>query len=748
MSRPTAVPIRLLRMPLREQQDVVTCRQRARKIAQMVGIDSAEQVKIATAVSEITRNAVEYATGGAAEFALDLADPSFIITITDQGPGIAKLDEILAGVYKSPTGLGCGITGARKLMDVMDVTTGANGTVVKLVKRLRGNGAKPVTAADARRIGEELARGEPSNPLEELATQNRELVRALEELQAQKDALESRTSELGMMTSELAETNRGVLALYDELDSLHRLSRVISAQLDLESLLSAIVQATTELCSAEMGVYLYSPDEEGRFRAAISAGNLQDLGSCLIGARASELFGSEEMPTDVLRVGDLAALEQKIPAAAECALRSYLAVPVYRADARLLGVIAFGHREANKFSERTERILGAIAMQAAVGMENARLFTSLQSASAAKDHFLATLSHELRTPLNPIFLILSELVSDPRLSRDQKEQIEIVQRNLHLEARLIDDLLDMTKIVQGKIHLRSELVDIHQIVLAAIETCVPHNGEKQIEVNSTLKAERHHSRGDSARLQQVLWNLLNNAMKFTPDRGRIALTTENPPNTDCIRIRVTDTGRGIEPPMLKRIFYAFEQGDAGGVSEFGGLGLGLAICKNIVDAHGGEISAWSEGRDHGATFTLDLPLAPAPTTAPPKAAHAAFAPTPTRLRILLVDDHADTLSVLKRVLTRRGHEVFAANSAAAALEVASAQEIDLLISDIGLPDRSGLELMAELSRDRGIRGIALSGYGAEGDLERSRAAGFFGHLTKPVEIPALEKLIAEVSGQS
>ncbi len=746
MSRSNAAPIRLLRMPLQEQQDVVTCRQRARKIAQMVGIESAEQVRIATAVSEIARNALEYARGGAAEFALDLSGPSFIITITDEGPGIAKLDDILAGVYESPTGLGCGITGARKLMDVMDITTGANGTTVKLVKRLRSNGGKTITAADARRIGEELVRGESSNPMEELAMQNRELIRALEEVQAQKEALESRTSELGMMTSELAETNRGVLALYDELDSLHRLSRVISAQLDLESLLGAIVQATTELCSAEMGAYLYSPDEEGRFRAEISAGTLQELGSCFTGVSARELFGTEDTPTDVLRIGDLVTSAQKIPAAAECALRSYLAVPVYRADGTLLGVIAFGHRAANKFSERNERILGAIAMQAAVGMENARLFTSLQSASAAKDHFLATLSHELRTPLNPIFLILSELAADSHLTREHKEQIQIIQRNLHLEARLIDDLLDMTKIVRGKVHLRSELVDIHQIVLAAIETCVPHNSEKQVEVSSALRAERHHSRGDSARLQQVLWNLLNNAMKFTPSGGRITLTTENPPNTDCIRIQVTDTGRGIEPPMLKRIFYAFEQGDAGGVSEFGGLGLGLAICKNIVDAHKGEITAWSEGRDRGATFTLDLPLTAVPAAAPAKTPRAASAQSPAQLRILLVDDHADTLAVLKRVLTRRGHEVFAADSAAAALELASRQEVDLLISDIGLPDRSGLELMAELSRSRGIRGIALSGYGAEGDLERSRIAGFIGHLTKPVEIPALEQLIAEVSG--
>jgi signal transduction histidine kinase/ActR/RegA family two-component response regulator len=416
---------------------------------------------------------------------------------------------------------------------------------------------------------------------------------------------------------------------------------------------------------------------------------------------------------------------------------------VIRADATLLGVIAFGHRAPQKFSERNERILGAVALQAAVGMENARLYTSLQSASAAKDHFLATLSHELRTPLNPIFLILSEFASDPRLPGDMLEQLRVVQRNLDLEARLIDDLLDMTRIVQGKIHLRSEQVDMHDVVRAAIATCMPSNSDRHIQFASHLRANRHHVSGDSSRLQQVLWNLLNNAIKFTPDGGSVSLTTENPPDSECIRIRVSDSGRGIDSRMLKRIFYAFDQGDVSEGSGYGGLGLGLAISKNIVDAHRGEITAHSAGRDQGATFTLELPLT---TVEPPSASKIEFpasAAPVARLRILLVEDHADTLLVLQRVLARRGHEVFPATSAASAMEVAGRQTVDLLISDIGLPDRSGLELMAELSQARGIRGIALSGYGAEADIERSRAAGFFGHLTKPVEIPALERLIAE-----
>jgi len=732
-------------MPLREQQDVVLCRQRARAIASMVGVESTEQVRIATAVSEIARNAVEYGQGGVAEFALDIPDSTFLITVSDLGPGIAQLKEILAGTYQSSTGLGCGMIGARRLMDGMDVQTSPKGTTVRLVKRLRSVPSRPITAADVARVSAQLARLEPSKPLQELALQNRELIGALQELQAQKEELERRTEDLGQMAGELAETNRGVLALYDELDSLHRLSRVISAQLDLESLLTAITQATTDLCGAEMGVFLYGLDSDGRFRSHVAAGHLQDLAHRFDSSSGPELFGADDVSSDVLRIGDLAAERRVVRTAVECALRSYLAVPVFRADGTLLGVIAFGHRVAHKFSERNERILGAVALQAAVGMENARLYTSLQSASAAKDHFLATLSHELRTPLNPIFLILSELASDQRLPGDVQEQLRIVQRNLDLEARLIDDLLDMTRIVQGKIHLRSEPVDMHEVVRAAIDTCMPQHHEKRIHFTSNLNAARHQVCGDSTRLQQVLWNLLNNAVKFTPEGGRVSLTTENPEGHDCIRIRVSDTGRGIDSPMLKRIFYAFEQGDVGEISGYGGLGLGLAISKNIVDAHKGEISADSAGRDRGSTFTLELPLtvlqAPRISHNGPPAAAAAPA---AGLRILLVDDHADTLSVLKRVLTRRGYEVFPAATAASALEIAADRTFDLLISDIGLPDGSGLELMAELSKTHGLRGIALSGYGAQADIERSREAGFIGHLTKPVEIPALEGLIAQV----
>jgi signal transduction histidine kinase/ActR/RegA family two-component response regulator len=730
MSRSSQEPARLLRMILRNQQEVVLCRQRARTIAMLLGFEPTDQVRLATAVSEIARNAVEYGLGGTAEFLVDLTHGTFITVIRDEGPGIQQLDRILSGDYISRGGLGCGITGARRLMDRMEINTSSGGTLVRMEKQVSTPKARNLRPQDIARLTDELARTQPPDPITQLRNEQ----------------LDKRNQELGNLTDELAETNRGVLALYDELDSLHRLSRVISAQLDLDSLLRAIIEATAELCGAELGVFLYSPGADLRFRNAAVAGPLESLGRQFEGRNAGDLFGPGELPREVLRVDDLGAESEVMPFLSTTQLRSYLAVPVLSAEGTLMAVMAYGHRASGKFTERNERILGAAALQAAVGMENARLYTSVQNASAAKDHFLAMLSHELRTPLNPTFLLLAEMLRDPRLPAEFRADMQMVQRNLRLEARLIDDLLDMTKIVQGKIFLAPQTIDLHEIAKAAMETCSPADPDKTLMVSMDLLARDHVVTGDPTRLQQVFWNLLNNAVKFTPSGGRIVLRTSNPEGRNAIRVEVCDTGRGIEPSLLERIFQAFDQGETSGVPEFGGLGLGLAISRHIVDAHHGTINAISAGRDAGATFIVELPLAPVaarPAPQAPASASATSSLLPTA-RVLLVDDHPDTLSVLERVLRRRGHAVFSAADAASAIAIADRETLDLLISDIGLPDRSGLELMKELRQRHGIAGIALSGYGTEADLDRSRDAGFLGHLIKPIDVLELEELLGRV----
>jgi signal transduction histidine kinase len=751
MSRSTPSGFRLLRMPLQRQQDVVLCRQRARVIAEALGVEGLEQVRVATAVSEIARNAVEYAGGGTAEFELELSPPKIRITIRDQGQGIPQLEEILAGRYVSPTGLGRGIIGARLLMDGMEIDATPKGTVVELEKGVRGRRA--LDRADVQKVADLLAKTVVADPMEEMALQNRDLAQALEEVQRQRRALELRTIELEQLSDELSETNRGVLALYDELDSLHRLGRVIAGQLDLDSLIHAITEATTELGGAELGAFFQRTQDTFVCHTAI--GPLSDLAESFNHAGFAGFFGAEEPPEGVLRIDDLATGGAENLIAKGLSLLSYLAVPVFDSAGGVRAIMIFGHRGRERFSERNERILGAVAAQAAVGMENARLYTSAQAANAAKDHFLAMLSHELRTPLNPVFILLSELRGDAALPASVREDLTTIQRNLDLEARLIDDLLDMTRIVRGKISLRTEIADIHELLQRTAETCLAAGAMKKVQVEFELGAAHRFVSGDKTRLQQVFWNLLNNSIKFTPEGGRVVIRSRNSESADAIAIEFTDTGRGIPPAMISRIFRPFEQGDLGEAARLGGLGLGLTIAQAIVHAHQGEIEARSEGSGQGSTFTIRLraapPEAPAPVAVPASKGDAPppkiDAPPSARWRILLVDDHVDTLETLGRILVRRGHTVFTARDASTAVAIAAAEPLHFLVSDIGLPDRSGLELIREIRAIQNVQGIALSGFGAAADIDQSQAAGYFGHLIKPIDVSELLTLLTQAASQ-
>jgi signal transduction histidine kinase len=743
MSRPSSAAVRLLRMPLRSQQDVVSCRQRARLIVGGLGIEGLEQVRIATAVSEIARNAVEYAKDGMAEFFLETSPPALIVAISDRGKGIPNLAVILEGRYQSPTGLGRGLVGAHRLMDKVDVETSESGTSVFLEKKLTGR--RRIETGDLQKITDLLARTTAVDPAEELANQNRDLSQALEEVQKQKAELEERARVLEQMSTELAETNRGVLALYDELDSLHRLGSVIASQLDLASLVRAITDATTELSNSEFGAFFHrlAPDDE-TFQCHTSAGALHELARRFDQVTVADLFGTADVADGVLRIDDLMDEPESQLIARGLSLRSYLSAPIFDAAGMLRAVMIFGHRLPHRFTERNERIMSAVTSQAAVGMENARLYTSVQAANAAKDHFLATLSHELRTPLNPIFMLLSELKSDPSISARVRDDLAIIQRNLDLEARLIDDLLDVTRIVKGKFTLRSECTDVHDLLRRTAVMCLANSAQKTIRVDLRPLAEKHHVNADSARLQQVFWNLLNNAIKFTPVGGEISIATMNLAEGAELQVEFTDTGRGIPTEMIERIFRPFEQGDVAGLGEFGGLGLGLTIAQGIVAAHGGKLQARSEGLGRGATFAVLLSTtAPLPAVSTDPAAEASTGGK--KLRILVVDDHADTLATMERILARRGHTVFIARDAESALTIVSSEPLDFLISDIGLPDRSGLALMQEVLQIKNLKGVALSGYGAEEDLARSREAGFSGHLTKPISIEDLFALIASES---
>ena len=363
--------------------------------------------------------------------------------------------------------------------------------------------------------------------------------------------------------------------------------------------------------------------------------------------------------------------------------------------------------------------------------------SAVEAANRTKDNFLAMLTHELRTPLTPVLAALDMLEREPGSSQDAKSALAMARRNVELEGQLIDDLLDLTRIAKHKLQLKFDSLDAHEIIANVAEICRAEADARQLHLQLHLRAGAHYVSADTAKFQQIIWNLLKNAIKFTPAHGDITISSTNP-EPQLLAISVRDTGVGIDSEIMELIFNPFEQGERSFQQRYGGLGLGLAISKSLAQAHGGTLTAKSEGRDRGSTFVLSMH-----TVSPAKTA-ATKSPEPTAirpLRILLVEDHQDTCAALEKLLIRRGHLVAATHSMRSAMETAARNQFDLLISDIALPDGNGAELMTYLRAISGMRGIAISGFGMNGDIERSLEAGFAEHLIKPVKMENLEAAI-------
>jgi PAS domain S-box-containing protein len=365
-----------------------------------------------------------------------------------------------------------------------------------------------------------------------------------------------------------------------------------------------------------------------------------------------------------------------------------------------------------------------------------------EQANQAKDDFLASLSHELRTPLMPAMLAASYLAEHQGLSPEFREEVETILRNVRLEAQLIDDLLDVTRITRGKIEVHHEVADVHRLVQNALEIVRNDISKKQIALTIDLAAAHHVIWADPVRIQQVFWNLMNNAVKFTPEKGRISIRSLNEGKRFIFAIK--DTGIGIEPEVQARIFEPFHQGERSITRRFGGLGLGLTISKTLLDLHGGLISVESKGKNQGTTFRVFLELLPEPIAASADGTNKTMSVS-KKLRLLLVDDHSDTRVVLSRLLSKSGHEVVTADSAQNALQILNGHRFDALISDIGLPETSGYELVREAKRRQPLKGIALSGHGMDEDVRRSVDAGFDHHLTKPINFQELESVLEKIS---
>src|SRR6476661_995575 len=551
--------------------------------------------------------------------------------------------------------------------------------------------------------------------------------------------------------------------------NLTRFTRMLQGQRDLLTVGKLILSELAPLVSAHQGVLyiMNSSDEEPELKLLASyAGRNGDgvktqfkLGETMVGQAALEKRSIllTNVPTDYVKVSSGLGESQPmnivvLPILFEGEVKAVMELSsldrfnsTHQAFLEQLTEsigIVLNTIEANTRTENLLKQSQSLASELQKGQQelqktNQELQEKARS-NLAKDQFLAMLSHELRTPLTPVIASALELEGEQALPENIHESLHMIRRNVELEARLIDDLLDLTRISKGKVQLNFEVVDAHSLLHNALEIYQSEIGRKQLTLRLDLAAQKVHLRADPARLQQIFWNLINNAVKFTPKDGQIHISTGND-SDEQLHVEIADTGLGIEPETLPKIFDAFEQGIR---TQFGGLGLGLAISKTLVEAHKGSIRADSAGRNKGSKFRLAFPTCEKPDRdAVPTVRRQAS--QRQSMRILLVEDHEDTNRSLTNLLRRRGYYVQSATSLQSALELNAKEEFDVLISDLGLPDGSGIELMQKLSSTRPLVGIALTGFGMEEDIRKTREAGFKHHLVKPIDLTKLDQLIQQ-----
>ncbi len=554
---------------------------------------------------------------------------------------------------------------------------------------------------------------------------------------------------------------------------LAQASQLLAASLDYEITLRRVTHLLVSSLADWCIVDVVQEEQSMHLVALAQANAAQEQRLRELGQPASVAQPESSDAWTVLRTGqsrlvsDLADVSQTTPALNreyleqlhQLGARSYMIVPLIIRGQKL-GVLQLVAAESQRrYTPADLSLAEELAHRAALAIDNARLHQECQTANRLKDEFLTTLSHELRSPLNAI-LGWAQLLRGGLDAATAARAIETIERNALAQTRLVSDLLDGSRIITGKLRLKTRRVPLVAVVEAALEAVRVAAAAKNLQLESQLDASLTLTLGDPDRLQQVIWNLLSNAIKFTPAGGRIRVRLERVESQ--AQIAVSDTGSGISAEFLPYVFDRFRQADASITKSHGGLGLGLAIARHLVELHGGTVQAQSRGAGQGATFIVQLPLAPrhgrTQTWQPEFATAPATQPEDTEpslagLRVLIVDDEADARELLCVILEQQEAEVISASSTREALSLLQHWRPEVLVSDIGMPGEDGYALIRQvrsLAAEQGgtIPAIALSAYAREEDRRQALEAGFQQHLTKPVEPAQLVRMVAALAAQS
>ncbi|MGK5063273.1 PAS domain-containing hybrid sensor histidine kinase/response regulator [Janthinobacterium sp. LB3P112] len=563
-------------------------------------------------------------------------------------------------------------------------------------------------------------------------------------------------------STDVDQVKRAQEALRDEtrvLELLNNTGAALASTLDLPALLQEAVDAATRISGARFGAFYYDDAGEAHPSARAVTG---------ISLRQAEAIATELRQGPAMRQNDLLVAPD---ASADGAppLRSCLSLPVSSRSGLLLGRLLLGHPQAGMFSARSERIVSAIAAQAALALDNTRLYAAATRAAEErkvlldserearaeaehtnqlKDDFLTTLSHELRTPLSAILGWAQVLRRGTRDQADLLRGLQSIERNARAQAQLIEDLLDMSRITSDKVLLDLQTIVPASIIASAIETLRPAADAKHIAIHSSIASDAGSMTGDPSRIQQVIWNLLSNALKFTPQGGRVDIGVRR--EASRLAITVADNGVGIKKDFLPHVFDRFRQADASTTRRHGGLGLGLAIVKHMVEQHGGTVTVSSAGDMQGASFTVRLPLGTPAGPARLKSGNLSAGHDLRGVTVLLVDDEADARELTERILRDNNAEVHSAGSVAQALQLLDQVHPDVLVSDIGMPDADGFDLLAQVRAHPSpaaarLPALALTAFAQPQDRQRALASGFQSWVSKPLDPVELVAAVAQLA---